>query len=82
MPEEGKKAMAANVKKMKPIWFFVGLVLLVMGGVILITGIYDLLAHVESKTVLARLHPAVWWGGLMVAAGLIFVLANRNATVD
>jgi amino acid permease len=82
MPEEGKKTMADNVKKMKPIWFFVGLVLLFMGGVILITGIYDLLAHAESKTVLARLHPAVWWGGLMVAAGLVFVLANRHATVD
>ena len=74
--------MTYNVKKMKPIWFFVGLVLLFIGGVILITGIYDLLAHVESKTVLARLHPAVWWGGLMVAAGLVFVLANRHATVD
>jgi hypothetical protein len=74
--------MADNVKKMKPIWYFVGLVLLVMGGVVLISGIYDLLAGVESKTVLARLHPGIWWGGLMVAAGLIFVLANRNATVD
>lgn len=74
--------MADDVKKMKPIWFFVGLILLFMGGVILITGIYDLLARVESKTILARLHPAIWWGGLMVAAGLIFVFANRNATVD
>jgi len=69
-------------KKMKPIWFFVGLVLLVMGSVIAATGIYDLLAGVESKTVLARLHPGVWWGGLMVVAGLVFVLVNRHATVD
>jgi hypothetical protein len=82
MPEEGKNAMADNVKKMKPIWFFVGLVLLVIGAVITATGLYDLLAGVESKTVLARLHPSVWWGGLMVVAGLIFVLANRNSTVD
>jgi hypothetical protein len=74
--------MVDTVKKMKPIWFFVGLILLVMGGVILATGIYDLFAGIESKTVLARLHPSVWWGAIMVAAGLIFVLANRNATVD
>lgn len=74
--------MAENVKKMKPIWFFVGLVLLVMGGLILVTGIYDLIARVESKTVLARLHPSVWWGGLMVIFGLIFVLTNKNATVE
>jgi hypothetical protein len=74
--------MADTVKKMKPIWFFVGLVLLVMGGVIAATGLYDLLSGVESKTVLARLHPSVWWGGMMVAAGLVFVLVNRNATVD
>ena len=74
--------MAENVKKMKPIWFFVGLVLLVMGGVILATGVYDLIARVESTTVLARLHPNVWWGAIMVLAGLIFVLANKNATVE
>ncbi len=74
--------MAESVKKMKPIWFFVGLVLLVMGGLILVTGIYDLIARVESKPVLARLHPNVWWGGLMVIFGLIFVLTNKNATVE
>jgi hypothetical protein len=74
--------MADNVKKMKPIWYFVGLILLVMGGVVMLSGLYDLLAGVESKTVLARLHPAVWWGALMVAAGLVFVLANRKVTVD
>jgi len=32
--------------------------------------------------VLARLHPNIWWGGLMVLAGLIFVLANKNASVE
>ena len=74
--------MAGNVKKMKPIWFFVGLILLVMGGVILATGLYDLIAGVEAKTVLAKLHPGVWWGALMVLAGVIFVLTNKNASVE
>ncbi len=74
--------MTGDVKKMKPIWYFVGLVLLVMGGVILVTGLYDLIARVESRTVLARLHPRIWWGGLMVLAGAIFVLTNKNASVE
>jgi len=74
--------MTGDVKKMKPIWFFVGLVLLVMGGVILAAGLVDLIARVESRTVLAKLHPRIWWGGLMVLAGAIFVLTNKNATVE
>ena len=74
--------MADNVKKMKPIWFFVGLILLVMGAVILATGVYDLVRHVESNKVLSRLHPAVWWGGMMTLFGLLFVFLNRHAEVD
>jgi hypothetical protein len=74
--------MAENVKKMKPIWFFVGLVLLIMGGAILAAGLYGLVAHVESNKVLARLHPDIWWGGLMVVVGLVFILANKNVTVE
>jgi hypothetical protein len=74
--------MIDSVKKMKPIWYFVGLILLVMGVVILATGVYDLVRHVESNKVLARLHPAVWWGGLMTLFGLLFVLLNRRASVE
>jgi hypothetical protein len=74
--------MAESVHKMRPIWFFVGIILAVMGGLILGTGLYDIIAGVESKTVLARLHPAVWWGGLMVVAGLLFIFINRNASVE
>jgi hypothetical protein len=71
-----------NVKKMKPIWFFVGLVLIVIGGLILATGLVDLFAHTESKTVLAYLHPDIWWGAVMVLAGLALVLKNKNVSVD
>ncbi len=74
--------MTESVKKMRPIWFFVGLILLVMGAVILASGVYDLVRHVESNKVLSRLHPAVWWGGLMTLFGLLFVLLNRRASVD
>ena len=74
--------MTDDVKKMKPIWFFVGLILLVMGAVILATGLYDLVRHVDSGKVLSRLHPAVWWGGLMTLFGLLFTILNRKATVE
>jgi hypothetical protein len=58
---------------MKSIWFFVGLILLVMGALIFISGIYDILNPPETKTVLARIHPALWWGTIMcVFGGLMF----------
>ena len=74
--------MTDNVQKMRPIWFFVGLILLVIGAVILATGVYDLVRHVESNKVLSRLHPAVWWGGLMTLFGFLFVLVNRRSSVE
>ena len=49
--------------KMKPIWYFVGLILLVMGGLILITGIYQVINPPERITILAETHPNIWWGG-------------------
>lgn len=74
--------MSEKIKKMKPIWYFVGIVMLVMGGIILLEGIYEIVRHVESKTVLARLHPNLWWGGIMVIVGAVFILTNRNVSVD
>ena len=67
---------------MKPIWYFVGLFLLVTGTIVTASGIYDLASGAPQKTVLAELHPGVWWGGIILVAGLIFLLANRNKTVE
>src|SRR4030043_83809 len=33
--------MAKEIKKMKPIWYFVGLILFIMGGIVLLTGTYQ-----------------------------------------
>ncbi len=67
---------------MKPIWYFVGWVLLIMGVVIAVTGFYYLLAPASSQTVLAELHPNIWWGGIMILAGLIFLWRNKGMTVQ
>jgi hypothetical protein len=54
-----------------PVWFFVGVILLIYGVLILATGIYEF-AHPPS-TVLSNLHPSIWWGALLVVIGGIYV---------
>ena len=67
--------------KMKPIWFFVGLILLVMGGIIMLSGVYQLIDPPIVKTVLAETHPAIWWGAVMFVFGGIMYWKTRNENV-
>jgi FtsH-binding integral membrane protein len=57
--------------RMIPVWFFVGVILLIYGVIILATGFYEF-SHPPS-TVLARLHPAIWWGILLIILGGVYV---------
>jgi hypothetical protein len=66
---------------MKPIWYFVGILLAVVGGLIGVTGIVQYFIPPEHQPVLAEVHANMWWGAVMVASGLIFLLANRKKTV-
>jgi len=70
--------MTAEEKKMKSIWFLVGLMLTFMGAIVTISGVYYLFNPTNTKTALAELHPDLWWGGIIFIAGLIFVLTHRN----
>lgn len=56
---------------MIPVWFFVGVILLIYGIIILGTGIYEFSS--PPPTVLANTHPAVWWGALLIVIGGIYV---------
>jgi hypothetical protein len=56
---------------MIPVWFFVGVILLIYGVIILATGLYEF-SH-PPATVLAYLHPAVWWGALLTIVGGVYV---------
>ena len=56
---------------MIPVWFFVGVILLIYGVIILGTGIYEFSS--PPPTVLAKTHPAVWWGALLTVIGGIYV---------
>jgi len=60
-----------------PVWFFVGVLLLVYGMMIFASGIYALAHPPENRVVLYDLHADIWWGGLLVILGLIYTLHFR-----
>ena len=53
-----------------PVWFFVGLLFLIYGLIILASGLAEW-SH-PPGTVLADKHAPVWWGALMLVLGLIY----------
>ena len=61
-------------KKMISIWFFIGLILTVYGLLILGAGIYDLIYPAKLHVVLANLHAGVWWGAVLVALGILYIV--------
>jgi hypothetical protein len=73
--------MVEEMKQMKPIWYFVGLTLLLMGGIIFLAGLYHLIVGTQRHEVLAQLYPDVWWGGIMLVIGFVFFWTSRKAKV-
>jgi hypothetical protein len=59
------------------IWFFIGLLLTIYGALIFGYGIFDLVTGNLPHVVLANLHAPVWWGGLMTALGLFYLIKFR-----
>ena len=66
---------------MKTIWYFVGLMLSIMGAAITISGVYHLIDPPAQKQVLGELHADIWWGAIMLCAGIIFLLTNLKKEV-
>jgi FtsH-binding integral membrane protein len=58
-----------------PVWFFVGVLLLVYGVMIFISGLVEW-SH-PPGTVLAELHAPVWWGMLLIVLGSVYVWIFR-----
>lgn len=67
---------------MRPIWFFVGLLLVVDGSLVTIADIIYTMNPPDHMTVLAHLRPGLWWGVMMVIAGIVFLVANRRTVID
>lgn len=58
-----------------PIWFFVGIIMLIYGILICVTGITEI--SNPPKTVLANLHAPIWWGAVLTIFGGTFTYLFR-----
>jgi hypothetical protein len=54
------------------IWFFIGLMLIVYGVLILGAGLYGLGTPPERTVELADLHAGIWWGALLLVLGIVY----------
>lgn len=57
------------------IWFFIGVLILIYGVLILGAGIAGLSS--PSPVVMANLHVGIWWGAFLVVAGAFYVYFFR-----
>jgi hypothetical protein len=67
--------MAEEQSHVIPVWFFVGIIMLIYGILICITGITEF--SNPPKTVLANLHAPIWWGAVLAAFGALFTALFR-----
>ena len=61
--------MQAHHRRPIPIWFFIGVLLIIYGFLILGQGMWWLFDPPVQKTVLADLRPNLWWGALLLIVG-------------
>ena len=59
------------------IWFLIGLQLSLYGVLIVGAGIYQFYFPSIAPPVLENLHPAIWWGAIMLGLGLFYSIAFR-----
>ena len=67
---------------MVSIWFFIGVLLLIYGVLILGAGLYEFVSPPERAVVLADLHAAIWWGGLLIVLGIVYLFKFSPRRVD
>jgi hypothetical protein len=61
------------------IWFFIGVLLIIYGAMILGYGTFECYSGAwrTSNVILSELHAPVWWGGLLLALGLFYGVRFR-----
>jgi heme/copper-type cytochrome/quinol oxidase subunit 3 len=60
------------------IWFFIGVLLTVYGAMIVAYGCYEWVSGVYPPGVqLTNLHTPVWWGGVLLLLGVVYMVKFR-----
>jgi hypothetical protein len=61
-----------------PIWFFIGLLLVLYGILIVAVGLFEWSSgHYPPGVQLNQLHAPVWWGALLFLLGLVYLVRFR-----
>jgi hypothetical protein len=61
-----------------PIWFFIGVVLVIYGLMIFGYGVYEWQSGIYPPAVeLTDLHTPVWWGAVLALLGALYVVKFR-----
>jgi len=61
-----------------PIWFFIGVLLVIYGAMIAGYGLYELSTGIYPPGVqLTELHTPLWWGSVLLLVGLLYVVKFR-----
>jgi hypothetical protein len=68
--------MSSERHHILPVWFFVGVLFLIYGILIVTSGLLDW-SSPPSDVASVGQHAPVWWGTVMLAVGLIYTLAFR-----
>ena len=55
-----------------PIWFFIGISLLVNGILIVGAGVWEIFHPPANPVVLFHLHANVWWGAVLLLLGIVY----------
>jgi uncharacterized membrane protein HdeD (DUF308 family) len=69
-------------KGMRSIWYFVGLIMFLIGIIVFAAGIYDLMNPSDHDIKLTSLHTNIWWGALITITGIIYIIKNKNKYVS
>ena len=56
------------------IWFFAGILFFIYGIIITAEGIWELSHPLAHPPMLNSLHASIWWGGMMLVAGLAYTI--------
>ena len=67
----------SKAKQQISIWYFIGLLILVYGILILGAGVGEVFSPPANPLVLAELHAGVWWGALLTVLGGLYAYLFR-----